>query len=262
MGNPIGAEAVKLAGLQIDFLQKLRSGQLTVEQWEMFNNLSSEERSDRFGDRKKQVMCSPSPSRLTLLFETTDTDLDLQLKETETFAWTVLGVTVDLRETFVIPTEIPWKKVFAIFDPGLTNREMVGKALEGQGVDVYEEVDVANYYGAQSLGRQTLCLIAGTIPPDEETMGLSPNHLLATGKPYLSLRNYGLAQAKQKFSKQAILDLETYTWFPENSLADGRVAVGRCGSRSRQIRFRWNYPGRRYPISGARVAISCPLAVS
>jgi len=40
----IGVDAAKLAGLQIDMLQKLRNGQMTIEQLEWFNHLSQEER--------------------------------------------------------------------------------------------------------------------------------------------------------------------------------------------------------------------------
>lgn len=42
--TPIGAETAKLAGLQIDELQKLRDNQLTLEQIEWWNNLSRETR--------------------------------------------------------------------------------------------------------------------------------------------------------------------------------------------------------------------------
>jgi len=40
----IGVDAAKLAGLQIDMLQKLRNGQMTIEQLEWFNHLSLKER--------------------------------------------------------------------------------------------------------------------------------------------------------------------------------------------------------------------------
>ncbi|MCX6731443.1 MAG: hypothetical protein NTX55_00410, partial [Candidatus Parcubacteria bacterium] len=53
MSNIIGADAAKLAGLQIDTLQKVRNGQITFDQWERFNNLSSDDREARFGDWKK-----------------------------------------------------------------------------------------------------------------------------------------------------------------------------------------------------------------
>ena len=44
MSNIIGADAAKLAGLQIDLLQKVRSGQVTLAQLEWFNNLTKEAR--------------------------------------------------------------------------------------------------------------------------------------------------------------------------------------------------------------------------
>lgn len=50
MDITIGADAAKLAGLQIDTLQKVRSGQITLAQWERFNNLSLEDREARFGN--------------------------------------------------------------------------------------------------------------------------------------------------------------------------------------------------------------------
>ena len=49
----IGADAARLAGLQIDSLQKVRSGQLSLDHWERFNNLSPEVREERFGDWRK-----------------------------------------------------------------------------------------------------------------------------------------------------------------------------------------------------------------
>jgi len=258
--NPIGAEAAKLAGLQIDSLQKLRDGQLTIKQWEMFNNLSLEERSGRLSGKKKRVVRGPDDT--PTLFLAGDTDLDQQLEETEAFAKAVLGEKISLRKTFSIPETIPWQKVFAIFDPGFTNREMVEKALKGQNIGVYEEIDVMNYYGAQSLGRQALWLINGSIRPDEDTMGLSPNQLLATGKTYLGLRAYGLAQAKQKFLKQVLLDSKTYCWFPENRLPDGSVAHGNWYPDPGEVRFRWLSPSNRYPSGGARVAITVPLPLA
>jgi hypothetical protein len=53
MNTVIDADAAKLAGLQIDTLQKVRSGQITLDQWERFNNLTYNSREERFGDIKK-----------------------------------------------------------------------------------------------------------------------------------------------------------------------------------------------------------------
>lgn len=44
MSKNIEVDAAKLAGLQIDMLQKLRDGQMTIKQMEWFNNLSNDER--------------------------------------------------------------------------------------------------------------------------------------------------------------------------------------------------------------------------
>ena len=57
--NTIDAGSAKLAGLQIDTLSKLRAGQVTLDQWERFNNLSPEDREARFGDWKREPK-SPS----------------------------------------------------------------------------------------------------------------------------------------------------------------------------------------------------------
>jgi len=47
MDTIIGADAAKLADLQIDLLQKIRNGQVTLDQLEWFNKLTREER-ERF----------------------------------------------------------------------------------------------------------------------------------------------------------------------------------------------------------------------
>lgn len=59
MNTIIDAGSAKLAGLQIDTLLKYRAGQLTLDQWERFNNLSPDDREARFGDWKK-----PEPTAL------------------------------------------------------------------------------------------------------------------------------------------------------------------------------------------------------
>ncbi len=56
----IDADAAKLAGLQIDTLQKVRNGQITLDQWERFNNLSTDDREARFGDWKKPESTAPA----------------------------------------------------------------------------------------------------------------------------------------------------------------------------------------------------------
>ena len=192
-------------------------------------------------------------------YKVAGTNLFEAIAQTEKFAKEILGVEVNLRQRFVLPVTIPWQKVIPIFDPGLTNREMVDKGLKGQGIDTYEEVDVMGYYGAQSKGRPTLCLINDSDRPDQDTMGLSPDQLLATGKSYLGLRGYGLVQALRKFSERDFIDLETLTWFPEDRLPGGYVARGFWYPDRRQVEFYWSFPGYRHSHCGGRVVIHCPL---
>lgn len=58
MSNNIDANTARLAGLQIDQLTKLRVGQITLDQIERFNNLSPEDREERFGDWKRPTSIS------------------------------------------------------------------------------------------------------------------------------------------------------------------------------------------------------------
>lgn len=68
MKTLIDAGSAKLAGLQIDTLSKYRAGQLTMDQWERFNNLSPADREARFGDWK--VLMSPAePIKFDLLVD-------------------------------------------------------------------------------------------------------------------------------------------------------------------------------------------------
>ena len=60
MKTIIDAGSAKLAGLQIDTLSKYRAGQLTLDQWERFNNLSPEDREARFGDWKMPEPTAPA----------------------------------------------------------------------------------------------------------------------------------------------------------------------------------------------------------
>lgn len=64
----IDAGSAKLAGLQIDTLSKYRAGQITLKQWESFNNLTAEDREARFGDWK--IPTAPAePAKFGLLVD-------------------------------------------------------------------------------------------------------------------------------------------------------------------------------------------------
>jgi hypothetical protein len=66
MNKIIGTDAAKLAGLQIDTLQKYRAGQLSLEHWERFINMTPEIREERFGTwRRHPVLADLSAPVVT-----------------------------------------------------------------------------------------------------------------------------------------------------------------------------------------------------
>lgn len=76
MTDIIDADAAKLAGLQIDLLQKFRAGKLSLAELELFLKLAPKDRANRFGDWKQAkadflsstVKASPAePEKFALL---------------------------------------------------------------------------------------------------------------------------------------------------------------------------------------------------
>ena len=59
MNTIIDAGSAQLVGLQIDTLSKYLAGQITLGQWERFNNLSPGDREARFSDWKKLEHTAP-----------------------------------------------------------------------------------------------------------------------------------------------------------------------------------------------------------
>ena len=201
----------------------------------------------------------PNPPTTPMVFKTTGTDLDKWLDEAEKFAKDHLGVEVKLRKRFAIPKTLPWKSAIPVFDPGnLTNRAMF-KLLNKLGLNPWEEMDVMQYSGSKASGAPTLHLIQNSVRPDEDTMGMSPDQLVATQKSWIELRGYGLAFGLHHVVTNEYLDPQTFTWFPGNRLRSVRVARGYWDAGARQVRFLWYYSFVLNPDGGARLAMSVPL---
>lgn len=207
--------------------------------------------------RRGFVLPGQSAEALQRSIKTSETDLGWWLGKAQEFSEKRLGVKIVLHERFVIPTELPWKSVIPVFDPGLTNREMVQKALKGHGLSVREETDVMKYAGSEANNAPTLHFIENSVKPNTDTMNMSPDQLRATGKSFLRLRGYGLAFALHHFATTEHLDPETFTWFPEDRLSGGGVAYG-CW-RSGGVGFRWDGADGRASHGGARVAMDVTL---
>lgn len=189
-------------------------------------------------------------------------DLDWWLTKTEEFTKKFLGVEVDLRDRFAIPADLPWKSVIPVFEPGkLTNRKAVQKAIKDSGLAVWEEVDVMKYSGSEANNEPTLHFVQKSIRPDEDTMGMSPDQLVVTGRNWLDLRGYTLAFSIYHFATGEYLDPQTFTWFPNTRLSSGRVASGDWSPDDREVRFLSAGPGSRSDYGGSRLAIPATLVL-
>jgi hypothetical protein len=150
-----------------------------------------------------------------------------------------------LSRMFPLPARLPWKKVLPIFDPGLTNREMVDKALKSQGLSVGEYADVSGFSGSGSEGprlwlveRSAVPTAAGGLPPKFAKQWFEGRQT----RP-LNLRAYGIGTALWYNIERKFLDPEakTATWFPESGLPDGHVvACGYCGPADYEVWFSQN----------------------
>ncbi len=196
----------------------------------------------------------------TSMYKTADTDLARWLPKTHEFTKKYFGVEVDFSK-FDIPEELPWKNVLPVFDPGgLTNRQALKKLKKALGPnEPYEEVDVMQYSGSEASLGPVLHLIERSIRPNDNTMNMSPNELVATRKNWLRLRGYALGTSFHHFIAEEFLDPQTWTWFPCDRLPSDEVSLGSWDPDSRQVRFSWDGAGDRDPGMGARLAVSVNL---
>lgn len=160
----------------------------------------------------------------------------------ERFSKEYFGKEIVLRDAFPIPARVPFKKVLAIFDPGLTNREMVNKALKAQGLSVGEGTDVEKFTGADADSPR-LWLVERT-PQPRSARGMPPKfaqqYFEGRQTRPLALRGYGIGTGLLYRVEKTFLDpdAKTASWFPENILFPaGHVAYGRYHPTGRKVWF-------------------------
>ena len=173
-----------------------------------------------------------------------ETDCFLWLGHMERFAERCFGIKIALREMFPLPSRLPWKQVLPIFNPGLTNREMVDKVFISRELTPYESVDVMRYSGS---GASAPCLYftKRSAKPTLATMGLPPKfakHWFAGRQTApLNLCGYGIGTSLCYEVEKQFLDPGTWTSFPENTLSVGDVAYGNCLPHDSKVRFGCSY---------------------
>lgn len=187
-----------------------------------------------------------------------ETDCFQWLGHMEKFAKDYFKAKVTLRDMFPLPARLPWKQVLPIFNPGLTNREMVDKALKSRKLSVYESVDVMKYCGS-GASAPGLCIIERFARPTLSTMGLPPkfakNWFAGRQTVPLNLCGYGIGMSLWHEVEEQFLDPQTATWFPGNTLSDGDVAYGDYDPGCGKVEFFCNDSDDEYDSFGFREAI-------
>src|SRR3989344_5666173 len=180
-----------------------------------------------------------------------ETDCFPWLGHMERFAKEYFKTEIVLRDKFTIPARLPFKNVLPIFDPGLSNREMVDKALKSQGLRV-EGTDVSQFSGAEAEGPR-LWLVERSPKPTIGAMGLPPKFAKQwfSGRftRPLNLRGYGIGTGLLYKVEKTFLDPDaaTASWFPENLLLPGGcVAYGYYDPARGKVWFGDNVAGCEY----------------
>lgn len=206
----------------------------------------------------QQAETPPRPS-----FAFADTNALKAIKEAEDFAEKHFGHRPDLRKQFTMPKVLPWKIVIAVYDPGtLTHRQAVDQALKAQPKlkTVFEEQDLMDYKDAKASGKPTLRFIERSTQPTPDTMNLTADEMVATGRVFLDLRGYVIAFGMYHKVTGHFLDPETWTRFPTSRLPDGNVALGYWNPVCSEVCFYWRSAGCRVSDLGGREAVECALA--
>lgn len=251
---------------QVDLLAMVVPHIAVVGPEECKHYLRGENRS-QIPQRLKEVFVLPGaipPSAVTVEtagYPIEETDCFTWLGHMEQFAEKLFGVKIALRDKFLLPARLPWKQILPIFDPGLTNREMVDKALKKQGLSVGEGTDVSKFTGADSEGprlwlveRSAQPTAARSLPPKFAKQWFEGRQTHP-----LSLRGYGIGAGLLYKVEKNFLDPEakTVTWFPENVfLPDGNVAYGYYNPANDKVWFNRNDPNYENDNNGFREEIS------
>ena len=136
MNTIIDAEAARLAGLQIDTLQKVLSGQITLDQWKWFNNLSADDREALFGDRKKLEPTAPAEP-VEKFAPLADSIIRVDRSVRPTYPHWAKGVLhLELEGTGLVEYNIDAVELW------LHNKQEDGKLIKGQ--EIYDHLEANN----------------------------------------------------------------------------------------------------------------------
>ena len=210
----------------------------------------------------KQVVEVVEPQVLNL--RSTGFTLADWLKAREELHRFFTGETIVLRDVFAITDEqLASTTLMPTFRPaGATNR-MAVKWKKKLGVVVYEEADVMKYSGSKGTKEPELLLINRSVNPDADTLNnnaeSSDQLIKISNKLWLNLFGWCDADSLYFAITGEHLDSETWTWFPNDRLSFGEVALGDWDPGRREVYLYWHYADYRSGDFGARSAIKVPL---
>ena len=193
---------------------------------------------------------------------------EVHIKAMEDYTKKAFGLEVHLAKIFnlsLIPsllTTVSWTSVLPVFIPKVNNRQAVDSLITGGFKNfkkkAYEVEDVMKYKESEA-SEPRLLLIEASPRPNVDTMGVSPMKLVKTGKLWLPLKGYAIAQGLYHQMTREYLDPETWTWFPSETLSDGQTALGRWLPDYGNVGFGRRGSDGEYGYYGARLAIPVPL---
>jgi hypothetical protein len=196
-------------------------------------------------------------------------EINIPFEAMEDYTKKAFGLTVKLTEIFNLSTitellgVVRWTGVLPVFIPqGVDNQRAVNSLVTAGHKKPYEGVKVMRYAGSEGYDKPRLFLIESSIRPNKNTMRRLPNNLVNTGKLWLPLKGYVIAQGVFHQITEEYLDQETYTWFPGETLDGGRAADGSWSPDFSCVGFGWRDLNCGYEDYGARMAISVPLLKS
>ncbi len=196
-----------------------------------------------------------------LEFPEKKTNLLHAIRSAEIFTQKGFELVANLRNMFEMPKRLPWKNVIVAFVPKGTDYRGCVTAMEkaGDGMErTFEENNVMGYSNSGPSDKDRLFIVRSSERPDDDTMNLAPDQLVATKKTFLGLGAYAIVMGTYHEATNTYLDRKTQTWFPNDRLA-GFVARGGRNGVGRKVNF---YLFRSYDSDhtiGARMAVEVPL---
>lgn len=255
MRTIIDADTARLAGLQIDTLQKVRKQQVTLDQWQGFNNLSAKEREILFGD----------PKRLKKILKeafapAVKTDVEVGQKSSD-FNWVGVYNMLGMQDAF---QDFEFEEKDNLWTvpviKGVTPSKILA-VFRNLGVNVYSyynDIDVSVPKNDRDANRDGSYAVSfkKNIEADPEFAGKSANDLARMEVKGITLLERLLLELAYFLQTNQHLDVQNVTLCSGSRLSDGDVPDVRWDADGRGLYVRWFNPSHSNSSLRARAVVS------